>query len=246
MGKILLLTGTIAPATGMAYTALTDPQVRLQQYLRAIRYYLSATRLKIVFVENSGTDITAWFKKEIDSGRLEIYSYTETPDSIALGKGMGETNIISFAITHSPAIRDADQIIKITGRHVVKNIGKFTDETLLARADVIAMADLEKGFTLSAFFIFRPSFFRERFMAYATNINDHKGYYFEHALTHAIYDLIRAGGQFRYPDSLPRIRGISGTKNQPVKSVYIRWLWTNQVFIAWKSLKTILTRRLTT
>ena len=119
---ILLLTGCINP-NGMAYTTLSDQEERKNQYISAIRYYLSKTKYPIVFVENSDTDISYLFRSEITSGRMECMSFFGNQNK-NLGKGYGECEIIQFALNNSRLINsDMDQrIAKITGRLIVKNI----------------------------------------------------------------------------------------------------------------------------
>lgn len=57
MEYILLLTACINP-DGMPFTCLADVGVRKKQYIEALNFYLKNTTRKIVFVENSGTDIS--------------------------------------------------------------------------------------------------------------------------------------------------------------------------------------------
>jgi hypothetical protein len=198
-----------------------------------------------VFVENSGVDISGIFQSAILSARLELITYTEKKDVISLGKGIGETRIIARALEYSRFIRDADFIFKITGRLIIKNISHFLTSPQLDDQQVIAMSDLEKGFTLSAFFIFKPSFFTNHFLAYSAHLDDTKGFYFEHALTYAIYDVIKTGKKFESFDLLPRLAGDSGTQNKKLKSGYLYWALTNRIFLAWKFKKKQLARRLT-
>ena len=57
MNTTILLTACIDPK-GMAFTTLQNKEVRLQQYLDALNYYLYNTNLNIVFVENTGYNIS--------------------------------------------------------------------------------------------------------------------------------------------------------------------------------------------
>ena len=63
---VVLLTGTVNPG-GMSFTKLIEPGVRRAQYIDSIKFWLGNTSLKIIFVENSGTDISA----DIDGKYLE-------------------------------------------------------------------------------------------------------------------------------------------------------------------------------
>lgn len=61
MKAVILLTGCINP-NGMPFTQLTDTSDRQKQYVDAIHYYINNTDCKIVFCENSNTDINTLFK----------------------------------------------------------------------------------------------------------------------------------------------------------------------------------------
>ncbi|ULT28283.1 hypothetical protein KUH03_17840 [Sphingobacterium sp. E70] len=72
----LLLTGCILP-NGMVLTALQDAEMRKHQYIDAIRFYLRATDLPIVFAENSGTDISSAFDAD-EKKRIEFITFLAT------------------------------------------------------------------------------------------------------------------------------------------------------------------------
>lgn len=89
----------------MAYTALQDWSVRRKQYCEALDYYLHATDYPIVFVENSGEDISPDYTEWIRKGRLEILTFEGNDFPRHLGKGYGEGIIVDYAISHSVSIR---------------------------------------------------------------------------------------------------------------------------------------------
>ena len=74
MKYVLLLTACISP-NGMCQTRLTDAEVRKQQYIEALQFYLKAVKYPIAFVENTGVDISGGFKSYIESGRLEVLTF---------------------------------------------------------------------------------------------------------------------------------------------------------------------------
>ena len=79
----LLLTACINP-NGMSYTVLQDPNERKIQYEEALNYYLTKTKCKIVFVENTGevegttTVKDAKLGKLIEDGILEVSENDKT------------------------------------------------------------------------------------------------------------------------------------------------------------------------
>ena len=70
MTQILFLTACVN-SKGMAYTKLSNPEIRLQQYKDTLNWYLENTDMKILLVENSGYDFSDSHQKQIDEGRME-------------------------------------------------------------------------------------------------------------------------------------------------------------------------------
>ena len=71
---VIVLTACINPGK-MIHTSLTDVDIRRRQYKDALEFYLLQTDYPIVFVENSGTDISGDFRKFVDCGRLEFITF---------------------------------------------------------------------------------------------------------------------------------------------------------------------------
>src|SRR3954471_4308953 len=61
MSQVLILTATITPPPGVPILARTDPQLRLQDYIDALKFYLAVPNHvldRIIFAENSGSDLS--------------------------------------------------------------------------------------------------------------------------------------------------------------------------------------------
>ena len=131
---VLLLTGCINPSlTKNKYCTLKDAELRLSQYVEAIDYYLSISEVPCVFVENSGYESSDGFinKRLKESNRLEILSYLADEEVRSRGKGYGEQDIIRYAFDNSRLIKDAEYIVKITGRLKIQNIKSLINITKL-------------------------------------------------------------------------------------------------------------------
>ena len=103
MKHIILLTSCVNPNC-MPFTALSDINVRKQQYLDALRFYVNNTPLPIVYVDNSNVDIKEYnVISNIVDDRLELLSFDGNHDK-KHGKGYGESEIIDYAIQHSNII----------------------------------------------------------------------------------------------------------------------------------------------
>lgn len=208
---VILLTACISPE-GMIFTKLQDSIVREAQYINAINYYLANTEFKIVFCNNSGEDIS---NKIIQNKkkRVEFLSFNGNNFDKNFGKGYGEFIIIKYALENSLFIKEADYIIKITGRIKVKNITKslFLNDLFLVFPKKRVYITLEDSCNIatSNYFIAPKSFF-DFFVNIENGINDSGGYYFEHLL----FDFIeRHRYDFFYADFLIMldVEGVAGT-----------------------------------
>lgn len=213
---ILLLTGCINPS-GMSFTALNNPQERLEQYIEAIKFYLTKTKYPIVFTENSGTDIRNIFHDAIQSGRME-YLFFHGNQNKNRGKGYGECEIIEYALNNSKLIskEKSQSIVKITGRLIVKNINTIikSHRLMFSRRTVCFSINSDLSFPDSRLII-APTDFYISFLNSKENINDSVGYFFEHALR----DTLRREKNYPYAPFFiyPCIEGTSGSTG----SIYI-------------------------
>ena len=209
---IILLTGCINPK-GMAFTTLSDQEERKAQYINAIQYYLSNTSFKIVFSENSGTDISYLFKDAIESGRIEFLSFIGNQDK-KRGKGYGECEIIEYTLDNSKLIHSSkdQRIAKITGRLIIRNIKGILrwHKFFFPKQTVICTINSDLSFPDSRLIVAPVSFYKV-FLNSKELINDSNGYYFEHALC----DTLKRENYYYSPFLFkPRIEGISGSSGE--------------------------------
>ena len=202
----------------MSYTSLQNYAERKKQYLDAIRYYLSITNFKIVFVENSNTNISYLFLDEIKKGRLECLTFQGNQDK-KRGKGFGECEIIKFALENSVILRNSKKkrIVKITGRLIVRNLNILIKVHcfLLPRKSIICAINSDLSFPDSRCII-APASFYKKLLKRMFYIDDSLGYYFEHALL----DTIKEEDSYHfYPFIIqPNIEGVSGSTGEIYKS----------------------------
>lgn len=207
----LLLTACINP-NGMSYTVLQDPNERKIQYEEALNYYLTKTKCKIVFVENTGTYIGDKFQEAIDSNRLEFITFNGNNYSRSLGKGHGEALIIEKAFSKSLFLKESAIVAKITGRLKIMNIQKLLQEaTFKSQSTVFGIYEWNENYIKSNFFIAPTSFYKEYFLNMKDQINDSKHVWFEHVLYQAVNKWLYAGQNFHWFYHLVEINGISGT-----------------------------------
>lgn len=223
--SLLFLTACVHPK-GMAHTALQDGDVRLQQYLDAIRFYLEHYSFKILVVENTEVDLSSYFKKEIDNGRLECLTFDGNSFDRSLGKGYGEGLIINYAFAHSLFIKESKYLIKVSGRHRVLNLNSImtASECFLDSKDDLVVCEIKPsmGFARSDCYIASKSFY-ERYLNKGLRLcNDNQGVWFEHILYNCIVQSHKDGFQFLYiPFALDQ-RGDSGTSGENFAKTRLR------------------------
>ncbi len=204
MNKVLLLTGCINP-NGMPFTQLTNTSERQKQYVDAIHFYIIHTDYKIVFCENSNTDISSLLNN--DHNRLEILTFLGNQDKLR-GKGYGEAEIIEYALCHSSFIHENNNIIiKITGRLVVNNIRQIIESIKYNKDFVTCLFHSNLKFADSRIFCGTTAFFRE-FLKNKEHINDSKEIFFEHVLASTV---LESSYRFIPFTEEPLISGISGS-----------------------------------
>lgn len=189
MDDIILLTACINPG-GMPFTVVSDATQRLNQYLLALQFYLQNTSCPIVFVDNSNMDKTPFLEYETQYGsRLEILSFDGNKVKTQ-GKGLGEMEIIEYALMHSKfnLLLDKYRIVKITGRLIVRNINsllKCDKWHLYPYKSIVCHVNSDLTFADSRIFISLGSFMY-LLVKQKKYLNDTKGIYFEHLLCQQI------------------------------------------------------------
>ncbi|MDB5143817.1 MAG: hypothetical protein JWQ66_2530 [Mucilaginibacter sp.] len=226
ISPLLFLTGCINP-NHMPFTLLADPKIRHEQYVKAIDFYLKRTNLPILFVENSGVDVSNEFSSYIDSNRVEILTFNGNDFDRSLGKGFGEMLIIEHAIKHSEFFKRADFIFKITGRYKVLNINSFIKQ-LAGRPQIQVLVDLRKflSYSDSRFWGAERDFFF-RLIESKDQVNDSANVFFEHVLCRLVHQRIIENCTYAFLKYMPRYSGIYGTTNTSYNDSWRYWFPEN-------------------
>lgn len=102
MEVILLLTGCIKPNV-TDKIVWSNPEVRKQQYVDAINWYLENTPYKLIFAENSGTDISSNFR--MYESRTEFLTYESMPTVPDRSRSYKEMEILEYVYEHSEFLK---------------------------------------------------------------------------------------------------------------------------------------------
>ena len=212
---ILLLTACVNP-NGMSYTALVDVDVRKKQYEDALRWYLEETKLRVVFVENTGYDMSDEFIDYIHNGRLEMLTFLGNDYDRSLGKGYGEALILDYGFQNSRFFSESGPdvlVVKVTGRLFCKNVNEIVKKynSINTVYSNIGKDDWGGNMAVSNFVIAPKKFWVGYFLPRNNELNDSKHYHFEHLLYDSITKWTNDGYKHKEFWTLPQIEGVSGT-----------------------------------
>jgi hypothetical protein len=219
---LLFLTGCINP-NNMSFTVLQDIDIRKNQYIESIRFYLNSSHCRIIFVENSGIDLSSYFQNEILSKRLEILVFNGNDYDKKLGKGYGEMLIIQYAFDKSEFIKSADFIFKITGRYKILNHESFEKYFKEKRPDLMINLNNNMLIADSRFFGAIPDFYIRILLDFKSIVNDTNGIYFEHALSKSVHVALLEGSNYSSLYYLPRYSGIAATDGRIYNDSFLFW-----------------------
>jgi hypothetical protein len=129
---LLVLTACIDPSTGPARISLTDSLTRLEQYRKALEYWLLATdpRLaKILFLENSGYPLDK-LRELVDKGnplkkQVEFIQLSNNNYPAHLDYGYPELGMLDEATNTSKLMAESKYFIKATGRLIFPKLSKL-------------------------------------------------------------------------------------------------------------------------
>lgn len=221
VNTVILLTACINPG-GMAYTSLQDVESRIQQYKKALHFYLEFTQFKILVVENTLSYFADRMEYYILSGRLEYLTFEGNNYDKSLGKGFGEALIIRYALENSLLLREAEYVIKITGRLIVPNIKKLYKLGDFSTKDgymISCNIRPSKKLATSVFFIASKRFLESYFVPRINEIDDKHHKWFEHILFDAVEECKKDKGRcFIFPIPI-KLEGISGTTSKAYRKV---------------------------
>ena len=205
---------------------------REKDYLSALEFY-SAQGIPIVFCDNSGYKSEA-IEKFCEKKGSQIELMTFKSEFSHLGKSHGEKEIMDRVHELSEKIRDADYIIKITGRLIVKNISGIINK--LDDVSFVISANMGRNLTWtdSRFYVYQKLFYAE-FLKISLDsfLDEPRKIYFENCLCRAIHLLLYKSGGFILLPLFPDYSGFNGTTNKK----YDKGIITKLIYSAYYRLK---------
>jgi hypothetical protein len=231
--SLLIITSTVNVNSSL--TVLVDPEIRLQQYISSILFYIKVKNLKSIIVcDNSGYDYskTNALKTlaEKYSKKIEFLSFTsDHVNTMKYGKGYGEGEIMEFVVKNSQLYKNGENsFFKVTGRIIIPNIEKVIRFTPPRKncfqRTVFNSLKTEDKIDTRFYYIKKVEFEKYLIRSYK-NVNDNEGFYLEHAYFKSI---IKDKIKYSLFYILPFIKGVSGSTGVdyeiPKRSFVIRWL----------------------
>lgn len=192
---------------------LKDAEERRRQYIESILYYIEKSSINnIVYCDNSNAspDPIVFETARRKNKQVEWLSFVGDQEKVAqYGKGYGEGEIIDHALRNSKLLQDAQMMIKITGRLIIKNIDCYLKKANVEKSYFLPGATPEKElFIDTRMYIMPVSLYKTCFRDVHLRVDDRNGFFLEHAFGKAIKDnRIR----FRYFWTAPKFEGMSGS-----------------------------------
>ncbi|CAN5469865.1 hypothetical protein BH10ACI2_BH10ACI2_09150 [soil metagenome] len=181
------LTACIDPSGGLIKLQRHDPAVRLNDYLKAMRFWLNLPdeRLnKIVFVENSGyplDELSDICKTQNPFGKkVELISSSTNSYPEGVHYGYAELHSIEQAFDRSQLLKSSTYFIKATGRLRFPNISQLLDllpDEYLFSVDCRARSRYGKSdpFATTQLMVFSTSFYRQHLLHSKSELSNELG-----------------------------------------------------------------------
>jgi hypothetical protein len=237
----LLMTATIRPPAGVPSLHRTDPAVRLQDYVSALRFYLSLRTSivkNIVFADNSNSDLSALqaIVKESQTDKdVEMISFPGLDYPASNGRAFGEFKLIDHVVNKSRIIRQLgprEHFWKTTGRLRVVNLERLV-RTMPEGAELYVDLRPRRRWCELRTFAVTVGAYRKCFEGCYEELSEPEignPHYF-------LFDRIRSWaatkelgfGIVQQMKVVPRIEGISGWRNQEYLQGKYKWIYWGRV-----------------
>jgi hypothetical protein len=226
------------------FIVLTDPNVRMEQYVDSIMFYLnSKTISNIIVCDNSGFDFyrhASLFHTIANKERKQIEFLSFVGDGKCImekGKGYGEGEIMRYTLSNSKLIHNCDSFLKITGRIKVQNIDSVLRHIVPGNVyfqNVGTNPFIHQKKVDTRLYYCSKKGFEEHLLDAFLSVNDKVGYYLEHAF---FDNLEKHNIVYKNFPILPRFYGISGSTGKLYTKSELRWLTDKAIYKLFRPLR---------
>lgn len=211
---VLIITAAVQPGENIKNLKERSVKSRLEQYYAALEQtILSGAFSRIVFCDNTEVELSAFQTLTKLAGEhgveLELLSFAGDAQAVARqGKGYGEGEIMEYVMYHSRLVKEADFLVKLTGRLVVDKLRQTVRKMKTDRCYFNIPNRTRREMVDTRFYAMPIKLFQDFFQKEYVRVDDKKGYYLEYVYT----DTIKKNGLRTYNMPLyPRITGLSGS-----------------------------------
>ncbi len=211
----VVLTATIVPNAPGA--ALTDPAVRLAEYLRVLQFCQRFA--PVIFLENSGYPLDR-HPEFAESPSLRVRRFVRSP-APQRGKGYQEFEMLDAWLNTDR--QPPHRWLKISGRYQLPNLAAILDECAREKScplliDQAARSRMARTYLFSV----TTAFYREHLGGLYRQCDDQTGDWIERVLFRALMRV--PGGQMRCFKTQPRVRAQAGSSGAAFPTGRFQWL----------------------
>ncbi len=211
---VFLLTATLNPGD-FDFVGRKGLENRLADYVRAIRFY-SQLNFPIVFIDNSNF-LSEEIKSILVSTMNSEYHTFSSIESVN-GKGHGEMEIINYGYKHSELMKNADVVIKVSGRYIISNLQEIISG--LDEHETIHYCNMTRNLfwadtrIMILTYYFYTSYLNPRCIS---SLDESHGIYFEKIYARSIHSWMADGKKINLLKYYPFYDAVNGQNNKVIK-----------------------------
>jgi len=210
----IVLTATVVP-NGIA-GAISDPQLRLEEYVRVLKFYRQFA--PIIFLENSNYPLEQHPAFRETAG-LQIKRFPPSANS-KFGKGYQEFEMLDAWLTQTP--EPPARWIKISGRYQVRNIDTILNECNLTGDSQFVIDQLKyKQFARTYLFCVDTDFYLQHLRGIYRDCDDPAGRWIERVIFQKMKTI--SARQTRFFKTQPNLIAVDATSGRPFPSGRGQW-----------------------
>lgn len=225
--SLLIITSSVFVSSPL--TLITNPQIRENQYVQSIIFYLNETSINSIIVcDNSGFDYSKHDFQSLakqNKKEIEILSFKGDSKKVAkYGIGFGEGEILKYVIANSKVLKNFKAYFKVTGRIIVRNINGIiegVDSQKNYFNQIRTKLIIPQNKVDTRLYFCQKNAFENNLSDSYKNVNDINGYFLENAY----YDTLKKN-RISYSEFkiIPKYSGFSGTYGKTYKDPLIKLL----------------------
>ena len=216
----IILTSTINPGD-MPNVARNDTETRFNDYKKSLNFWINHKYTKkIIFIENSGYDLTFFrtLAKSNQHKEIDIIS-TNSNNSFdkKLGKGYGQYLSLKEVFNSSEISKKTNYFIDIAGRHCIKNFNSILKDIISNNTDIYINLSDNLKYAHCNMYGGSKKFFLDYVLPELEKTNDSINSIFENRIANATLKAVSGGMSLSKTPVYHDIEGYMGTNGKKYK-----------------------------